>query len=187
MTLRDNAPEVCTVVGYEWCMPGPTMTRQESRDRAERVVLARAVLRKPWREIMRSEGFKSVGAVQNTYYRELARRKQAPKALADMTAQEILERRDATTRIAVSQLIDARRNGDVPGVAAMLREIRHNDVETAKMLGLYEPAKVDVNVTTDATAIIDRMETELLALVANRPPQAALSGNIIDAEIEEIR
>ena len=164
------------------------MTRQESRDRAERVVLARAVLRKPWRDIMRDEGFKSVGAVQNTYKRELARRKQAPKALAEMTAQEILERRDATTRIAVSQLIDASRVGDVSGVAAMLREIRHNDVETAKMLGLYEPAKVDVSVSHDATAIIDRMETDLLALVAKQQPaQAALGGNIIDAEFEEIR
>ena len=169
-------------------MPGPTMTRQESRDRAERVVLARAVLRRPWRDIMRDEGFKSVGAVQNTYKREMTRRQVSPSDLTKLTAQEILERRDATTRIAVGQLLSASGSGDVSGVAAMLREIRHNDVETAKMLGLYEPAKVDVTVSHDATAIIDRMETDLLALVAKQQPaQAALGGNIIDAEIEETR
>lgn len=167
-------------------MPGPTMTRQESRERAERVVLSRAVLRKPWRDIMHAEGFKSVGAVQQTYKRELARRNLSARELAAMTAQEIMERRDATTRIAVSQLIEARSAGDVSGVAAMLREIRANDVETAKMLGLYEPSKVDVNVSHDATAIIDRMESELLALVANRPPENAIGGTIIDADVEEI-
>ncbi|KWX25629.1 hypothetical protein AFM11_05230 [Mycolicibacterium wolinskyi] len=167
-------------------MPGPTMSRQESRDRAERVVLARAVLRTPWREIMRNEGFKSVGAVQNTYYRELARRKQTPKALADMTAQEIMERRDATTRLAVAQLMQAKRAGDTSGMAAMLREIRQNDVETAKMLGLYEPARLDVTVTQTPTALIDRFEADLLALVAEREPQPALRGNVIDAEVEEI-
>lgn len=161
-------------------MPGPTMTRQESRDRAERVVLSRAVLRKPWREIMHAEGFKSVGAVQNTYYRELARRKKPPKALADLTAQEILERRDTTTRIAVSQLIEARSAGDVSGVAAMLREIRANDVETAKMLGLYEPERVDVNVNHDPVALLDQVEAALL----ERDRQRQLtSGNVIEAEV----
>ncbi|TXH19785.1 MAG: hypothetical protein E6R06_23710 [Mycobacterium sp.] len=168
-------------------MPGPTMSRQESRARAERVVLARAVLRKPWGDIMRSEGFKSVGAAQTTYKREMARRKLAPKPLAEMTAQEILERRDVATRIAVGQLLSASRAGDVTAVAAMLREIRHNDVETAKMLGLYEPAKVDVNVTTDATAIIDRMESELLAVLSQRPPQHQLTtaAPILEAEVIE--
>ena len=33
------------------------MSRHDSRARAERVVLLRAVLREPWREIMRSENF----------------------------------------------------------------------------------------------------------------------------------
>jgi hypothetical protein len=42
------------------------MSRHDSRARAERVVLLRAVLRKPWREIMRTENFRSVGAVQQT-------------------------------------------------------------------------------------------------------------------------
>lgn len=160
------------------------MSRQDSRARAERVVLARAVLRTPWREIMRAEGFRSVGAVQNTYYRELARRKQAPRALADLTAQEILERRDATTRIAVAQLTEARRAGDVPGVAAMLREIRQNDVETAKMLGLYEPARVDVTVSADPSAALVAKIAEVEALLLERGRQRELlPGNVIEGEL----
>ena len=40
-----------------------------------------------------------------------------------------------------------------------------------------------VTVTADATAIIDRMEAELLALAAQRQPQQALLGNIIEGEV----
>lgn len=162
------------------------MPRQDSRARAERVVLARAVLRTPWREIMRAEGFRSVGAVQNTYKREMARRRVAPHDLADMTAQEILERRDLTTRLAVTQLMEAKRHGDTSGMAAMLREIRQNDVETAKMLGLYEPERVDLTVSSSAAAIIDRMEADLLALAAQQRPQTAIGTTVIDADVEEL-
>jgi hypothetical protein len=164
------------------------MPRHASRERAERVVMSRAVLRTPWREIMRAEGFRSVGAVQNTYYRELARRKLPPKALADMTSREIMERRDATTRMAVDQLMDARRAGDTSGMAMMIREIRQNDVETAKLLGLYEPERVEVTVSAPAAAIIDQAERELLALMANRPgfqqiAAAPAAPVVIDAEV----
>jgi hypothetical protein len=167
-------------------MPGPSMSRQDSRARAERVILGRAVLRKPWREIMRTEGFKSVGAAQQTYKREMARRRLSARDLADLTAQEILERRDATTGMAVAQLIEARRARDTTGMAAMLREIRQNDVETAKMLGLYQPARVDVSVFTDPGAIISRAEADLLALNAEREQRRQLLPAIIDAEAEVI-
>lgn len=166
-------------------MAGPSMTRQDSRARAERVVLARAVLRTPWRDIMRSEGFKSVGAVQQTYKREMARRRVSPSDLTTLTAQEILERRDATTRIAVSQLTESRRAGDTSGVAAMLREIRQNDVETAKMLGLYEPARVDVNVTTDPSAIIIEARDRMLAALAEREQRQLSPTPILEAEVIE--
>lgn len=161
----------------------PDRPLHESRARAERVVLARAVLRTPWRQLMREEGFKSLGAVQNCYKREMARRRMAPKDFADMTAQEIMERRDLTTRLAVMQLMEAKRAGDASGMAAMLREIRQNDVETAKMLGLYEPERVDLQVSTDAATIIDRFESELLALASRRHQAALGSGNVIDAEV----
>ncbi len=57
------------------------------------------------------------------------------------------------------------------------REIRATVAERAKMAGVYAPQRqqLDVNVTTDAVAIIDRMETELLALAA--PYLTGLSGS----------
>ena len=50
-------------------------------------------------------------------------------------------------------------------MAAMLREIRQNDVETARMLGLYEPDRVDVNVSQSASAIVADARHRLLAVV----------------------
>jgi hypothetical protein len=44
---------------------------------------------------------------------------------------------------------------------------------------------VDVNVSTDPSAIIDRMESELLALVAQRQPQPARGGGVIEGEVIE--
>lgn len=136
-------------------------------------------MRKSWREIQLAEGFASVGATQTTYKREMARRRLSASDLSKLTAQEILERRDTTTRIAVGQLIEAQRAGDTSGMAAMLREIRQNDAETAKMLGLYEPAQVDVSVTAaPAAEIVASARERLFAALAQRerPP-------VIDAEI----
>jgi hypothetical protein len=166
-------------------MPGPSMTRHASRERAERVVLARAVLRKSWRSIMRDEGFKSVGAVQQTYKREMARRRLSARDLSDLTTQEILMRRDTTTAAAMAQLIECRQNRDVPGVAAMMREIRQNDVETAKMLGLYEPTRVDVNVTQTPAAIIAESRERLLAALAEREQRQLPNAPILEAEVVE--
>jgi hypothetical protein len=41
------------------------------------------------------------------------------------------------------------------------REIRATVTERAKMAGVYAPKQVDVNGTTDAVAIIDRMECRI--------------------------
>ncbi len=56
-----------------------------------------------------------------------------------------------------------------------------------KLGGAYAPqrAEVDVNVSTDPSAIIDRMESELLALFARRQPQPALGGGVIEGEVIE--
>lgn len=58
--------------------------------------------------------------------------------------------------------------------------MRSLTAETAKLGGLYAPvrAEVDVNVHQSATAILDRAESELLAL-AERQHQPA----VIDAEV----
>jgi hypothetical protein len=44
---------------------------------------------------------------------------------------------------------------------------------------------VDVNVSTDPCAIIDRMESELLALVAPRQTRPALDGGAIEGKVIE--
>ena len=49
-------------------------------------MLLRAVLPKPGREIMRTENFKSVGAVQQTYKREMARRRLSERGRGDTWA-----------------------------------------------------------------------------------------------------
>jgi hypothetical protein len=78
------------------------------------------------------------------------------------------------------------RAGDDDKALEYGREIRATVTERAKMAGVYAPQRqqVDVNVTTDAVAIIDRMEAELLALAA-RQPQPALDGNVIEGEVIE--
>jgi hypothetical protein len=98
-------------------------------------------------------------------------------------ALQLLQRKDFT------RYLNALGEGDDDTAIRYSKELRGIVTERAKLAGAYAPERqqVDVNVTTDATAIIDRMETELLALVAQRAPQTAIaSGTIIDAEIEEI-
>lgn len=149
-------------------MAGPTMSRHDSRARAERVVLLRAVLRKPWRDIMRTEGFKSVGAVQQTYKREMDRRRLSERDLGDraeIKTQEILMQLDTTTSAAMAQLLECRQSRDVSGMAAMMREIRLNAAETAKMFGLYEPERVDVNVTQTLPALIADTRQRMLEVL----------------------
>lgn len=93
---------------------------------------------------------------------------------------------ETRTRAMSQRFAAAFRNGDDDTLVTLNREIRANEIELAKLGGFYAPEQVDVNVSHDATAIIDRMESELLALVANRPPQNAIGGTIIDADVEEI-
>ncbi|ETZ60165.1 hypothetical protein L841_4286, partial [Mycobacterium sp. MAC_080597_8934] len=78
--------------------------------------------------------------------------------------------------------------GDDDTALGYSKELRGIVTERAKLAGVYAPARteVDVSVTHDATAVIDRLESELLALVATRQPQNAISGTIIDADVEEI-
>ena len=65
------------------------------------------------------------------------------------------------------------------------KEIRSTVVERAKLVGAFAPALavVDVNVTTDAVAIIADAERQLLVLNAER--QRQLPSAIIDAETVE--
>lgn len=160
------------------------MSREDSRRRAQRARDLRAT-GKTWQQIAESEGFRSRRAAQLAVAR-----------LNDSDPPENLDRarRTASDGLRITKSImfggmaEAVRQGDHQAVVAYARAIADGIDKDAKLNGLHAPARteVDVNVTHDATAIIDRMESELLALVANRPPQNAIGGNIIDADIEEI-
>lgn len=97
-------------------------------------------------------------------------------------ALQLLQRNDFT------RYLNALKTGDDEMALSYSRELRGIITERAKLAGAYAPERqqVDVNVNHDATAIIDRMESELLALVAQRAPQNQLAANIIDVEAEEI-
>lgn len=138
-----------------------------------------------WAEIANSLGYRSRQAAQ-----------QAVKRLGDRTPPESVEaarrKHDNALRLlqrsGFTRYLNALQSGDDDTVLRYSKELRSTIAERAKIGGAYAPQRteVEVQVSTDATAIIDRMEAELLALVAERPPQTALQGNIIDAEVEEI-
>ncbi|WP_125078451.1 hypothetical protein [Mycobacterium sp. P7213] len=159
--------------------------RLESRHRAERAARL-AATGATWQEIADALGYRSRQAAQ-----------QAVSRLRDRTPPETTEqaraKHDAALQLLQRQgftrFMLALQAGDDDTALRYSKELRSTVTERAKLAGAYAPERteVDVTVTQTATAVIDRLETELLALVAHREPPPALDGgNIIDAEIEEI-
>ncbi|OBB32639.1 hypothetical protein A5792_02445 [Mycolicibacterium peregrinum] len=138
-----------------------------------------------WQEIATQLGYRSRQAAQ-----------QAVRRLGDRTPPESVEaarrKHDNALRLlqrsGFTRYLTALQSGDDDTALRYAKELRSTVAERAKLGGAYAPqrAEVDVNVSANPAAIIDRMETELLALVSQRPPQTAIGGNIIDAEVEEI-
>lgn len=161
-----------------------TMTnRLDARHRAEQAGRLSAT-GATWQEIADALGYRSRQAAQ-----------QAVTRLRDRTPPETIEQARAKHDAAL-QLIQrhgftryllALQAGDDDTALSYSKELRSTVAERAKLAGVYAPQRteVEVNVTADATAIIDRMETELLALVAQRQPQHQLSGtgDIIEGEV----
>lgn len=162
----------------------PTMNRQDSRARAEEAFRLRAVGR-TWAEISQTLGYRSRGAAQLAVRRHLERNAPESPEAARRSASEGLR---ITKSVLFATLADARRSGDSQAVVSTAKAIADMIEKDARLNGLHAPARteVDVSVSANPAAIIDRLETELLALVAQRPPQTAIGGNIIDAEVEEI-
>lgn len=135
-----------------------------------------------WQEVATALGYRSRQAAQ-----------QAVARLMDSTPPETVEQARAKHDAALQLLqrndftryLTALQKGDDETAIRYSKELRGIVAERAKLAGVYAPERqqVDVNVTTDATAIIDRMEAELLALAAQRQSQPAIAGAIIDAEV----
>lgn len=137
-----------------------------------------------WQEIADQLGYRSRQAAS-----------QAVKRLGSRTAPETVEQARAKhdnalrllQRSSFTRYLNALQDGDDNVALQYAKEIRSTVAERAKLVGAYAPSQavVDVNVSSDASAIIDRMESELLALVAQRQAQPALIGNVIEGEVIE--
>ncbi|SIJ61623.1 Uncharacterised protein [Mycobacteroides abscessus subsp. bolletii] len=164
----------------------PTGNHQDSRARAEEAFRLRAVGR-TWAEISRSLGYRSRGAAQAAVKRLMDRTPAESPGQARARADESLR---ITQSVLFGRLASAVQRGDDDVVSSMAKEIRATVAERSKLVGAYAPQRteVDVQVTQTPTALIDRLESELLALVAQQQPQqpAALGGGVIDVEAEEV-
>jgi hypothetical protein len=161
------------------------MTRKlDARHRAEQAARMQGT-GATWQEIADALGYRSRQAAA-----------QAVSRLRDRTPTESVQqaraKHDAALQLlqrnSFTRYLHAVQAGDDNKALEYGREIRATVTERAKMAGVYAPQRqqVDVNVTTDAVAIIDRMEAELLALVAQRQPRPVLGGGgVIEGEVIE--
>ena len=157
----------------------PVSNRQDSRTRAEEAHRLRAVGR-TWQEIADTLGYRTrAGAIQAVQRLMDRTPPETPKA-ARLKADEALR---ITQSILFGRLAVAVRDHDDDLVARYAKEIRSTVTERAKLVGAYAPAQavVDVRVEQSVTAVIDRAEAELLALLPGQPHQAVLP--ILDAEV----
>ncbi|OBF56720.1 hypothetical protein A5756_10525 [Mycobacterium sp. 852002-53434_SCH5985345] len=161
----------------------PTMNRQDSRARAEEAFRLRAVGR-TWSEIANTLGYRGRQSAQDAVRRHLDRTAPESPEAARRSASEGLR---ITKSVLFAEMASARQRGDFQGVVSAAKAIADMIEKDARLNGLHAPQRteVDVNVSTDPRAVIDRLETELLALVAQREPRAAIGGNVIETEVVE--
>jgi hypothetical protein len=137
-----------------------------------------------WQEVADQLGYRSRQAAS-----------QAVKRLGDRTLPETVEQARAKhdnalrllQRTNFTRYLTAVQAGDDDTALRYNKEIRSTVAERAKLVGAYAPQRteVNVNVSADPSAIIDRIESELLALAAQRQPEPALGGNVIEGEVIE--
>ncbi len=173
----------CTQSGHNQDM-APTGNRQDARARAEEAFRLRAVGR-TWAEIAAQLGYRGRQSAQDAVRRYLERNAPESPEAARRSASEGLR---ITKSVLFAELAAAKQRGDSQGLVATAKAIADMIEKDARLNGLHAPQRteVDVSVSTDPRAVIDRLETELLALVAQREPQTAIGGNVIDAEVEEL-
>lgn len=141
------------------------MPLAESRARAEKVFYLRSVAGLSWSAIRNECGFSSVGGTQNAYKRHLARN---PLPDGKATLAEILERKRLSTGVASKALSRAMAADDWSAVASLLRTITASDNELARLFGLHQPERHQVEVTVSP---LDELENRY-------------AGPIIEGEIE---
>lgn len=159
------------------------MPHRDSRARAEQAFRLRS-LGYTWQAVADHFGYRSRSAAQLAVNRHLER---SPAETTEGARKSATERLQITAQILAERLFDARERGDDDRLVAVSRELRNTTSEMARLNGLHAPVKseVDVNVSTSATAIVDRMEADLLALVAHRQPQSSIpvTHEVIEGEV----
>lgn len=151
---------------YE-CGMAPTMSMYDSRERAEEAFNLRAS-RHSWREVCNQLGYRSVGAAQSAVNRHVQRVRRTPTTTKIETHKAGIEIR---TRALTQRFVIAFRDGDDNTLASLNREIRANEVELAKIDGMYEPEQIQVNITT-----AEDTRARLLAIASERDRQAIGAG-----------
>lgn len=136
-----------------------------------------------WQEIADHLGYRSRQAAQQAVTRLTANT--PPETVEQARAKhdaalQILQRKDFT------RYLTALESGDDETAIKYSKELRGIVTERAKMAGAYAPERqqVDVNVTTDPVALLDKLEQALLARDDQR--QLQLQTTTIDVEFEEI-
>lgn len=159
----------------------PVMPHRDSRARAEQAFRLHS-LGYTWQAVADHLGYRSRGAAQLAVKRHLER---MPSESVEGARKSATERLQISATILAERVFEARERGDDDRLTALLRELRNTTTEMAKLNGLHAPqaVSVDVNVHQSAAAIIDRMETDLLALAERRAGRA--DENVIEAEVIE--
>jgi hypothetical protein len=143
------------------------MSLSKSRERAERVFVARELRGLSWSRCRDEFGFTSIGAVQQAYNRCLQRN---PLPGAESVRAGILARKQHCIGVALESLAAAAADGDHAAVARLVDTVTKCDSELAKLYGLSRET-LDVAVQVSASQVIDDAETKLLALVGRGEPR----------------
>ncbi|KZF06504.1 hypothetical protein A2J03_24420 [Rhodococcus sp. EPR-157] len=152
------------------------MPLRDSRARAERVFVRRAIEGLSWSAIRDAEGFESVGAAQMAYRRYLKRN---PVPDGNTAMAEIIARKRVTTSQALQAMAEARAAGDHDAFAKLAAVVGREDGELTKMFGLNAPQRAEVSVRVTA----EDTRARLLAMATERD-QAALGGTTAAPTIE---
>jgi hypothetical protein len=159
------------------------MPLRDSRARAERVFILRAIEGRPWSFIRDAERFGSVGSAQMAYRRFLTRN---PVPDGKTALAEIIARKRFATGTALRAMAEAQAAGDHQMVATLMAAVTRDDAELAKLFGLNAPerAEVDLRVSTEDNRkrLLALAETKAGALAAQALPALP----VIDAETAEV-
>lgn len=159
----------------------PVMNRQGSNQRAEKAWQLH-IAGRTWREVAEVTGFKSPQSAQKAAMSWL--KKNPPSTL------EIARRANGdgirqVRGMLMETMAKAKAKGEHRTVSELGRAVLDSYEKEAKLWGLFVvvPEEVNVNVTT-AVAVLERAESELLALAASG--RSAISAQpVIDAEVVE--